>query len=160
MKKGVFLAVMILGIMSVSSLKAQLSIGPGVHYATEIESIGIQGVAAYELPSNLGVMAGYTHFLEKDNVKWSAIDVDATYSLYSMEERGSVYALAGVSFLQTKVEIEGVKVTGNDTGFNIGAGWKIGMGSTMNLVPEVRYTFVGDGFLRVGVKLMFGLMNN
>lgn len=157
MKKGIFFAVMILGIMTVSSVKAQFSVGPGIVYGTQIETIGVDGVIHYAFPNKIGIMGGYTYFFEKSHVTWSAIDVDATYDFYSMGDKGSLYALAGVDFLHSKVKVAGVNVTGNDTGVNIGAGWKIGMGSTMSLVPEVRYTFGGGDFLRVGVRLMFGL---
>jgi hypothetical protein len=157
MKKGIFLVLMILGVMTVSSVKAQFSVGPGVVYGTNIETVGIDGVVHYAFPNKFGLMAGYTYFFEKDHVTWSAIDVDATYDIYSMGDRGSVYALAGVDFLHSKVQVLGVNVTGNDTGVNVGAGWRIGISGAMSLVPEVRYTFGGGDFLRVGVKLMFGL---
>ncbi len=156
MKKGIFFAVMILGIMTASSLKAQFSVGPGVVYGTKIETIGVDGVVHYAFPNKIGVMAGYTYFFEKDHVTWSAIDVDATYDFYSMDDKGSLYALAGVNFIHSKVKVLGTEVTGNDTGVNVGAGWKIAMGA-MSLVPEVRYTFGGGDYLRVGVRLMFGL---
>lgn len=157
MKKGIFFAVMILGMMTVSSVKAQFSVGPGVVYGTQIETIGVDGVIHYAFPNKIGIMGGYTYFFEKSHETWSAIDVDATYDLYSMGDRGSLYALAGVNFLHNKVKVAGVSVTGNDTGFNLGAGWRIGMGTKASLVPEVRYTFGGGDFLRVGVRLMFGL---
>jgi hypothetical protein len=157
MKKGIFFAVMILGIMTVSSVKAQFSVGPGVVYGTNIETIGVDGVVHYAFPNKIGLMAGYTYFFEKDNVNWSAIDVDATYDLYSMGDRGSVYALAGVDFIHSKVKVLGANITGNDTGVNVGAGWRIAMGTKMSLVPEVRYTFGGGDYFRAGVRLMFGL---
>lgn len=157
MKKGIFLAMMILGIMTVSSVKAQFSVGPGIVYGTQIETIGVDGVIHYAFPNKIGIMGGYTYFFEKSHVNWSSIDVDATYDFYSMGDKGSLYALAGVDFLHSKVKVGAVNVTGNDTGVNVGAGWKIGMGSKMSLVPEVRYTFGGGDFLRVGVRLMFGL---
>jgi len=157
MKKGVFFAVMILGIMTVSSLKAQFSVGPGIVYGTEIKTIGVDGVVHYAFPGKIGLMGGFTYFFEKDHVTWSAVDVDATYDFYKMGDNGSLYALAGVDFLHSKVKVGAIEATGNDTGVNIGAGWKISMGTKASLVPELRYTFGGGDFLRVGVKLMFGL---
>ena len=158
MKKGIFFAIMVLGVMSVSSLKAQFSVGPGVVYGTQIETIGVDGVIHYAFPAKLGVMAGYTYFFEKSHVTWSAIDVDATYDLYAMGDRGSVYGLAGLDFLHSSLKVPGLAtVTDNQTGLNLGVGWRIGLAGSMSLVPEVRYTFWGPDFFRAGIKLMFGV---
>jgi hypothetical protein len=48
-------------------------------------------------------------------------------------------------------------VTGSDTGLNLGLGMKVAAGDKMNICPEVRYTLGGANFLRIGVKVMFGL---
>jgi len=160
MKKSIFLTLLIATAIAVSPVKAQFSIGPGVVYATELENVGISGVLNYDFANRIGLMGGFTYFLEKDNVNWWAIDLDATYNFYSVQERGSVYALAGVNFLVVKADYDPLDpddiFDDNITGFNIGVGWKIGDG-VIKLVPEVRYTIGEVDYLRVGVKLMFGM---
>lgn len=146
--------------MTVSSLKAQFSIGPGIHYGTQIEQIGISANANYDFTDKFGVMGGYTYFLPKNSLNWWALDFDGTYSFLSLSDKSKLYALAGLNLLYYKYPAIGDYVGSNSlsyTGVNIGAGWKLRLGKKMDLVPEVRYTFGNADYLRFGVKLMFGL---
>jgi outer membrane immunogenic protein len=165
MKKIIFLAVLIVGIGSASSLKAQFSIGPGVLYGTQIEQLGLSANASYDFMNKIGVMADYTYFFKKNSFEWWTLDLDGTYTFLSMGDLSRLYALAGINMLYyTYPALEGLYSSSGSksyTGINIGAGWKIGMGKKIHLIPEVRYTFVSvgsaSGYARFGVKLMFGL---
>jgi len=154
MKKRFLFVVIIIGIMAVSSVKAQFRIGPGFGFVTETRTLMLYGSANYDLPKNFGIMAGYDYIFAKTaSHKWWGLDLDGTYTFVREHEAGKLYALAGLNLLYQSYP-------GHDfsyTGVNIGAGWRFGLGGKMELVPEARIT-VGDlSYLRLGLKLMFGL---
>lgn len=164
MKKRILFTLMIAGVLTVSSLKAQFSIGPGVHYATFIQTSGVSANANYDFTKKFGAMAGYARFFEKTNLEskdensWWALDADVTYNLLSLSDKIKLYALAGLNVLYWKYSNEPNRDE-SETGLNVGAGCKFGIWKKMYLVPEVRLTIhdESDGFFRFGVKLMFGL---
>lgn len=160
MKRRLFFTVIIIGVITVSSLKAQLSVGPGVLYGTKIEQAGISATGHYDITKMFGVMAGYTYFIPKNSLDWWSLDFDATYNCYTQSEKSKLYALAGLDLLYYKFPTSAGYVGSNSlsyTGVNVGAGWKLGIGHKMDLVPEVRYTLGNANYLRFGAKLMFGL---
>lgn len=157
MKKRIFFTVLIVGIMSLSCLKAQFSIGPGVVYGTNIDQIGILGNVTYNFAEKWGVMGDLTFFLKTQDITWSALDIDATYDFWKLNDKSNLYALAGLDFLRTKASFLGYTATGNENGLNLGAGWKMKISNKIFLIPEARYSFISDGFLRLGARLMFGL---
>jgi outer membrane immunogenic protein len=166
MYKKILFSIVIIGIMTVSSLKAQISVGPGILYGTKIESAGISANAGFDITKKISVLAAYGYFLDKEpysdgsNSNWWTIDADAAYKFCKMSDKSSLFVLAGVNLIYFKYASSMGNYTGiynRLTGANIGAGWKLGMGNKMDLVPEVKYTFGDFNYLRFGVKLMFGL---
>jgi hypothetical protein len=165
MKERIIFTAVIIGILSLSSLKAQFSIGPGVLYGTQIEQTGLSANASLEFLNKIGVMGDYTYFFKKNSLEWWALDVDGTLTFFSIGDLSRLYALAGLNMLYYSYPGSGGLYASSGsktyTGLNIGAGWKIGLGKKMHLVPEVRYTFANvvgaSGYARFGVKLMFGL---
>ena len=157
MKIRIFFTVLVIGIISFSSLKAQISIGPGVAYGTNIDQIGVLGNVTYNFAQKWGVMGDLTFFLQTQDITWTALDIDATYDFCKLNEKNNLYALAGLDFLRTKASILGYTATGNDTGLNLGVGWKMKLSNKIFFIPEARYSFISDGFLRIGARLMFSL---
>jgi hypothetical protein len=158
MRKRILLTVLIIGLTTVSSLKAQFSLGPALVYATDINTLGISANANYGINEKFGAMGSYTYFFSKDHVDWWALDIDGTYTFTTLSDKSKLYALAGFNIIYWKYNYMGY-TTPNDShaGINIGAGLKYALGKKMDLVPEVRYTIESGGYLRAGVKLMFGL---
>jgi hypothetical protein len=154
MKKRVLFTVIIVGIIAVSSVKAQFSIGPGVGYVTKTQTIMLSANVNYDLPRMFGVMADYNYiFPERSSYKWWSLDFDGTYSFADLIDKSKLYGLAGLNLLYYKYPGYNFSYTG----VNIGAGWKFGIENKMDLVPEVRVTFGSISYVRVGVKLMFSL---
>ena len=163
MKKRIFFTLLMVGIITVSSLKAQLSFGPGILYASDIETMGISANVSYNFAGKLGAMATYTYFTGKtltygetsQETNWWALDLDGTYTL-SSKEKSKFYALAGWNIIYW--DYGNAQPNDNHSGFNLGGGWKFGLSKNFELVPEARYTFAnGGGYFRGGLKLMFVL---
>lgn len=153
--KNVFLfTVIIIGIMAVPSAKAQFRVGPGLGYVTETKTLMLNASANYDLPKNFGLMAGYNYiFANTASHKWWGLDLDGTYTFVRENEKGKLYALAGLNLLYLSYP----GYSNSYTGINIGVGWRLAIGNKMELVPETRVTLGDLSYLRLGLKLMFGL---
>jgi hypothetical protein len=154
MKKRFLFTVIIIGIMTSFSLKAQFKVGPGVGYITETRSVMLTASANYDFPKNFGVMADFDYiFARTATHKWWGLDLDGTYTFDRKNERGKLYVLAGLNLLYQSYP----GYNFNYTGANIGVGWRLAIGDKMELVPESKITIGELSYLRLGLKLMFGL---
>ncbi|SHF65136.1 hypothetical protein SAMN05444274_10758 [Mariniphaga anaerophila] len=149
---------------------AQISVGPGVVFGTDINNIGFSVNGKYDFNEKWSAAPSFTYFLKKDFVNWSALDLDANYQLTQIENIGGLYALGGLNFTFWKIKYEydydlgeygdfagTLDGTGSDVGLNLGLGLNIPAGEKLAIAPEVRYTLGGANYLRLGVKVMFGL---
>ena len=152
--------------MSVSSLKAQISVGPGVVYGTNIASIGASANASYDITPRISVLGAYGYFFntvqyaDGSNSNWWTLDANASYKCYKTSAESDIFVLSGVNFIYFKSASALGSLTGiynRLLGANIGVGWKLKMGNKNDLIPEVRYTLGDLNFLRFEVKFMFGI---
>ena len=163
MKKLFIAIIAILLVGTFQESKAQFSVGAGLGYATDISSLGISANVGYEINDEWAASGSYTHFLEKDYVKWSAIDFNANYSLTEIENVGSLYGIGGINITMIKWDVPGLNeflgssASDSNVGLNIGAGLNVGLSEKMVLAPEMTYTISSGGYLKAGVKLMFKL---
>ena len=167
MKKlfGIIIAILLVG--TIQEAKAQFSVGAGLGYASDISSIGISAYVGYEIDETWQASGSYTHFLEKDEIKWSAIDFNANYNLSEISNVGQLYAIGGINITTVKVDFpeinfDGLSLGGDSAsdsnfGVNIGAGVKIDLSEKMFFAPEMTYTIGNTGYIRIGAKLMFNI---
>ena len=154
----VIIAVLLAG--TFQEAKAQFTVGAGLGYATDISSLGISANVGYEINETWEATGSYTHFFEKDYVKWSAIDFNANYNISEIENLGKLYAIGGINITTVKLDIPGFnEVFGSSSesnfGVNIGAGLKVDLSEKMILAPEMTYSISSGSYLRIGAKLMF-----
>lgn len=138
---------------------AQISVGPGVVYGTDISSIGFSVNGKYDVNQKWAAAPSFTYFLKKNNLSWYALDLDANYQLTEIENFGGLYAIGGLNmtFYKFDLDIPGFgDASGSDFGVNLGLGLNIAASEKMTLAPEIRYS-IGSGYLRAGVKVMFSL---
>ena len=163
MKKLFVVVIALLLVGSFQETKAQFSVGAGLGYATDISSLGISANVGYEIDDTWAATGSYTHFLEKDYIKWSAIDFNANYNLNEIENFGKLYAIGGINITTIKwdapgfTELLGGSASDSNFGLNIGAGLKVDLSEKMILAPEMTYTIGNTGYLRIGAKLMFNI---
>ncbi len=165
MKKLLFTAIItILMTGMFNNAKAQFSVGPGLGFATDISSLGISANVGYEINEKWAASGAFTYFLEKEYVKWSALDFNANYNLTEIENIGALYGIGGINVTMVKIDIPGLNelfgsgsTSSSNFGLNLGAGLNIDLSDKMTLAPELAYTISNGGYLRAGVKLMFSL---
>ena len=161
MKKLFVIIVAVLLFGSIQETKAQFTVGAGLGYATDISSLGISANVGYEINETWAATGSYTHFLEKDYYKWSAIDFNANYNISEIESLGNLYAIGGINITTIKwdapgfIEAFGGSTSSSNFGLNIGAGLKVDLSEKMILAPEMTYSISSGSYLRIGAKLMF-----
>ena len=162
MKKLFVVIIAILLVGSFQETKAQFTVGAGLGYATDISSLGISANVGYEIDETWEATGSYTHFLEKDYVKWSAVDFNANYNISEIENLGKFYAIGGINITTVKLDIPGLSeflgsssTSESNFGVNIGAGLKVDLSEKMILAPEMTYSISSGSYLRIGAKLMY-----
>lgn len=167
----------------VAQTQAQISVGGGIWYGSDINSIGISANGKYAFNEKLSAAPSFTYFLEKDYVKWSALDFDANYNFAEIENFGTLYGIAGVGLTFWKVDFGdtfdmgdygdmgdydmgdydmgdygiSLESSGSDIGVNLGIGLNIAASEKLAIAPELKYTITNGGYFRIGAKILFGL---
>lgn len=154
-------------LFSFSEAKAQISAGAGIVYGTNINSIGFSANGKYEINEQWSAAPSFTYFLKKNSVSWSALDLDANYQLTEVENIGGLYAIGGLNMTFWKIKYDtvlgdlgglyGGSASASDAGINLGLGLNMAAGDNMAIAPEIKYTLGGANYLRIGVKMLFGL---
>jgi hypothetical protein len=166
MKKFFLATIVFAFFFSSFQASSQISAGGGIVYATDINNIGISANGKYQINETWSAVPTFTYFFKKNGITWSALDLDANYNITEIENLGSLYALGGLNmtFFKWKYDADfgefgdfSGSASGSDAGVNIGAGLNIAKNEKFAIAPELRYTLGGANYLRVGVKIMFGL---
>uniref|UniRef100_UPI0032164896 outer membrane beta-barrel protein n=1 Tax=uncultured Draconibacterium sp. TaxID=1573823 RepID=UPI0032164896 len=154
----------------VAQSQAQISVGGGLWYGSDISSIGISVNGKYAFNEKWSAAPAFTYFLEKDYVKWSALDFDANYAITEIENVGSLYGIGGLSITFWKVDFDtsydmgdlgvydiDLDANGSDVGLNLGVGLNVVTSDKFAIAPEIKYTVSDGGYLRIGAKILFGI---
>jgi len=155
----------------VADASAQISVGGGLWFASDISSVGISANGKYAIDEDWSAAASFTYFLEKDYVKWSMLDFDANYNITEIENIGSLYGIGGLAVTLWSVDFDGGTYdlgeygsydldfddSGSDIGLNLGLGLNIEASEKFAIAPEVKYTISDGGFFRIGAKILFDL---
>ncbi|SMO80358.1 hypothetical protein SAMN06265379_10836 [Saccharicrinis carchari] len=172
---------------TITEASAQISVGPGIVYGTDINNIGLSVNGKYELNSQWAAAPSFTYFFKKDYVTWSSLDLNANYQITEIDNLGGLYGVGGIGFTFWGFDGEGfgedlggsewggdygeyddyvgpqMSMAGSldtnttEIGVNLGLGVNIATSEKMAIAPEIMYTFGGVNYLRIGVKVMFGL---
>jgi len=154
MKKRFLFTVIIIGIVAVSSVRAQFRIGPGIGFITEVRTIMLSASVNYDFSEKFGAMVEYDYiFAKTSSHKWWGLDFNGTYKFNSQNETSNWYALAGLNSLHQTYPGHNFSYIG----LNLGTGWRKEIGNKMELVPEATITIGELSYIRLGVKLMFSL---
>lgn len=97
MKKS--LAIIFVILLSNGALFAQIKLGPGLCFGTDIDNLGISVNGTYDFNESWSAAPSFTFLLPKNNVNWSVLDLDANYVFTEVEKLGKIFALAGLSLI-------------------------------------------------------------
>lgn len=158
MTKSLKLVITLLILISFLEVKAQISLGAGAWYGTDIENVGFSVNGKYEINEKWAIAPAYSYFIKKTNTQWSVLDIDTNYQFTGVGEKGSFYGIGGLNL--TFWEYDGPIVSDLKSEaycFNLGLGLSFDISEKFAIAPEMRYTFGDLDYFRMGVKFMFGL---
>lgn len=167
MKNLLKVAICLIVLFSFSEAKAQISVGGGLWYGSDINNIGISVNGKYDINEKWAAAPAFTYFLKKDYFTMSTLDFNANYQITDIENIGGLYGIGGLglTFWGTKFDDGDYAGIISDTynynttefGVNLGLGLNIATSEKMAIAPEIMYTIGGLNYLRIGAKIMFGL---
>ncbi len=145
---------------------ANLRVGGGLYYATEIKNVGLTLNGAYAITDQWAAALSFTHIFEKNYVKWNILDLDGHYVFYQSDNNLNVYGLAGMSISFWKITFPAMNfgygmttpeiiTTGSNIGMNLGVGANYPLTDNLNLAPELRFTIIEGSYLRIGATLQY-----
>lgn len=123
------------------------TIGGGIGYHTEFDDdntgLVLEGMYSFtdEIRASLGILYYFADQPDEGSITFFDININAHY-IFKNDEDLRIYALAGINSFNFEAKGGGVTESGDETGFNIGAGIEYDIGSVM-LFGELKMT-TGD----------------
>jgi opacity protein-like surface antigen len=144
--------------MAFSSVKAQLSVGPGISFPVDLGDLGILARGTYQIDDTWGAQATFTYYLDGvEGVSIWSIDGDATYN-FTESDVALIYALAGVSFFSAGVDLGPFgNATSTDFGVSLGGGAKFSVSDSFTPFGEVRLRIAGGTDLVLSGGVLFDI---
>lgn len=91
------------------------------------------------------------------------LDLDANYLFKEIEGVGGLYGIGGLAITFDSYNFgdsfysSDYNYTDTNIGLNLGVGFNYALAEKMTIAPELRYTIMSGGFLRIGAKFMYSL---
>lgn len=157
-----FVAFISLAFSNIAS--AQISVGGGLAFGTEVEELGIQAGGVYTINEEFRAGADFIYYLTGDdgdfgaNFTWWEFNANGHY-LFLTEEDMIVYALGGLNFASFSYDFDlggfgGGSVSETEIGLNVGAGIEYGLGFA-DLYGELKYALSSADQLVLSAGLRF-----
>ena len=161
----VFIVLAIVSTFSFTEAKAQISVGGGLWYGTNINNIGISIDGKYAFTEEWSAAPAFTYFLPKSGFTWMTLDLDANYQITEFDGVGGLYGIGGLGMTFARFDwddglgsiLGSSSYTSTSVGLNLGAGLEIPLNEKMAVSPEMKITIGNGTFFRIGAKFMFGL---
>ncbi len=156
--KIIILSLCLFTLLFTQKIDAQITMGGGLAYGSEIENVGINITGQYFMKDNIAIEGSFTYYIPKSfgsilvlgadySIKWYEINVNANY--YFMEGKIKPYGLAGLNYsiisIPTFINF-GSDLTNESSskiGLNIGGGVDFDLGKKIIPFAQLKYV-VGD----------------
>jgi opacity protein-like surface antigen len=170
MKKLLTVGTLVIGLIFLSNtnLHAQdgsgdISIGGGLGYGTEIESIGIQGGGVYKINEQFRAAADIIYYFPDEigggfDYNWMEFNANGHY-IFTEDDGLVAYALAGLNFARVSIDypdndfFDG-SYSETEVGLNIGAGLEYNIDFAL-LYAELKYALSSADQLVISAGLRF-----
>lgn len=137
--------------------RAQLSIGPGIAFGTDVDELGIQVRGIYSITDQWRAGADIIYYLDsiKDFSIWE-INLNAQY-VFTDAAQLKAYALAGFNILLFSDSFFGENSTSTEAGLNLGVGGQYLFSDKVSGLAELKYTLSDLDQLVIGLGIQFHL---
>mgnify|MGYP003881448753 CR=1 FL=1 len=148
-------------------LFAQINVGGGIAFGSEIENLGFTAKGTYSINEQWEGAASFTYFIPKSfgTIDWTlwALNLDGHY-LKNVNEKFTIYPLAGLSIGGFTFDnnfsfggVDGGKTTTTEVGINLGGGAYLGISEKMKGYAEIKYIVGGFDQLVLNAGVLFNL---
>ncbi len=168
MKRKLFFTLLLLFWGSITYTQAQVALGGGLVYGSEVESLGIDLRATFDLDENWRIAPYFDYyfvddddnfFRDRTDIHVWTINVDANYVFDINNDLLGLYALAGLNLTTVKVDFNDGPLDDDDRsetdlGINLGMGLDFNLNKLTPFV-ELKYSFadnVDQTVLSFGLK--------
>lgn len=119
------ITIIAIGSTSLFAQEGKITVGPGLAYGTDIETLGIKVDGYYAINEEFRAGLDLTYFLPESNggadVNYFGFNINGHYIFYR-EDKLTAYGLAGINILRVNVDVGGFSSSDSETGLNLGAG--------------------------------------
>ena len=137
---------------------AQLRLGAGLGYGTDVEELGLQFRGVYTITDPWRAAADFvTYFDGVEDLSVWELNLNAHYAFLN-DEKKTVYALAGLNFFKINYDATSGNSDNSDTGLNLGAGLELPITPQIEFYSEARFALGGSEqlFISAGIQYFLG----
>ncbi len=139
------------------SVQAQLSIGAGIGYGTEVEEVGIRLNAMYRIIDKVRASADFLYYLDGiEDVYLFETNINGHYILVD-KDKFLAYGLAGLNIYTAGVSFDGENYSDSEVGLNLGAGGQYKFSPKISGLAEVKYAISNIDQLVIGIGVLVNL---
>lgn len=148
MKKVSIAATFILVFAAAVSSFGQAKVGGFLGYGSDVEQLGIGGIADFSLNDKWSVSPSLLFYFPEKNgnikVSYYEFNINGNYHFYNSGS-ADVYALGGLNYFHAKVKNTSTdqSVSGDEVGLNIGIGSNFDIGKNWQPFGEAKFV-IGD----------------
>jgi outer membrane protein X len=144
MKKLLMIAFMALMSTTMFAQAGSTWVGANVNYGlhSDYKNLGFGAKVQWEFIDNVRAEASGNYFLKKDYCTMWDLNLNLHY-LVSVDKL-KIYPLAGLTILDSKVEVGNISASDSNFGINLGAGVEYPISETVKLNLEGKYQIVKD----------------
>jgi hypothetical protein len=166
MKSKLFILSIVL--ISFAGLKsqAQLKLGAGLAYATQLNGIGISANGVYGFNEKWEGAGTFTYYFKHNLVSWWSLGAAAHY-VFMSSDKSALYGIGGLEIVGWKVDApdfgiyipgySGSTTSGTDFGLILGAGGRLNFSDKMAGFGELKIGIKSGTYIGLNAGLLFSL---
>ena len=139
------MACLALASTSLFAQKGTFSLGYNLNFGlhSDYKNVGLGAKMQYEFVDNFRGEASFNYFFKKDGCTMWDVNLNAHYLIHlGKAKKWTIYPLAGVTLLGTKVDFLGGTVDNTKFGGNVGAGVEYPVVDGIKVNAEAKYQIV------------------
>lgn len=147
MKKSLFtIFAIVTFVFATSTSFAQLRLGAGLAYGSDIEKLGVQLRGEYGINDKWEAEADFTYFFP-EKTEFLGVDISANFStinlnahyLLANKDKFQFYPLAGLNIAIASASVAGESESESEFGINAGAGARYSFSEKLNGYADAKY---------------------
>lgn len=133
---------------------AQIRVGGGLGYGTDISEVGLNIRGLYQINDNIGAQADFMFYFVGENLSYTEFNVNGNY--FFGTEQFRPYALAGLNISRLKASVPFFgSITDTEIGLNVGGGGMYDINDMISVFGEAKYIVSNADQLVITAGVLF-----